>query len=648
MTTTEIRDGIEVVYIGPDEETPWEFLDWLHQRHHAIGFDVETGGSNPLDHFAPDFHVRMVSFAGTKQAWVLHGDRIADITAALNSKHVFVAHNATFDVLAVKKTYGMAPRAVIDTFLLALMVYPPAGSPEDVHLDDIADDDDADSPVLAADERHGLKPLSAMTGSRALVTAEADLMARFAEFLGPRPRGSEKAAEVKEWMGRGYATLPVEDPAYWVYNGLDGVFCLRVLRWLLAQWEGDPADIRRLLEQESHLGLMLAGVTWRGLRVDRNALSQVFFGATKAQTAMLPGFVELGVENPDSTKQVGPAFEELGVVNPVISEAGQLSTDKKRGLPRLREPDQPDEVRRLADLLVEWRGHKALRMKTREVDRIAVRSVDGRVHPSVNALKARTGRMSISNPALQNLPKKDQRIRAVFLAEEGHMLVGADFSQVEYRVAAALSRDPAMTAVFRAGVDLHDYTAEKLFGPEFTDAQRSIAKTVGFATLYGAGPKRIAATLNQPIEFCREVIDNFFEAYPGLRDYIAQTQSDTEIVSLSGRRTAIDPDKAYASTNYYIQGAARDLFADALLRLRLAGWGDSLWLVIHDEIILQVPDAQIDAAKAALTEAMTCTFRGIPITADPQVFGRRWGQLPADKPRGNGAEANDNSERKAA
>ena len=648
MTVSETRDGIEITYIDPDEETPWEFLDWLHQRHNAIGFDVETGGSNPLDHFAPDFHVRMVSFAGTKQAWVLHGGRVADITAALNSKHVFVAHNATFDVLAVKKTYGLAPRAVIDTYLLALMVYPPAGSAEDIYLDDIADDDD-DGPVLSADDRHGLKPLSAMTGSDALIQSEVALTARFAEVFGPRPRGSESAAEVRAWMGQGYSTLDVSDPVYWVYNGLDSVFCLRVLRWLLAQWQGDAGDIRRLLANESELGLMLAGVTWRGLRVDRDALSRVFFGASKAQTAMLPAFAELGVENPDSTKQVGPAFEALGVVNPVISDAGQLSTDKKRGLPRLREPDQPEAVRQLADLLVEWRGHKALRMKTREVDRIAVRSMDGRVHPSVNALKARTGRMSISNPALQNLPKKDQRIRAVFLAEQEHVLVGADFSQVEYRVAAALSRDVAMTKVLRDGVDLHDYTATQIFGPDFTEEQRSIAKTVGFATLYGAGPKKLAVTLGlASTSEARDIIDGFFSAYPQLEEYIQTTQQETEIVSLSGRRTAIDPDKAYASTNYYIQGAARDLFADALLRLRTAGWGDALWLVIHDEIILQVPHDQATAAYEALEQAMTCEFRGIPITADAKVLGDRWGQLPADEPNGNGADQDHNSERKAA
>jgi len=233
---TEIRDGITVTYVGPDEDTPAPFTDWLARRHRAIGFDAEAGGTNPLDPFSPEFHGRLVSFADENRAWVLHGDRKTDIVDALQSPHVFAAHNAAYDTLAVKQTYGVAPRAVLDTFLLALMVYPPASSQEDIFLDEDPDDEqDGYSAMLAADDRHKLKPLSAMTGSDALVRAEEALLARFTDLLGPRPRGSDAAAEVKHWMGRGYSTLDVADSAYWVYNGLDAVFCLRVLRWLLAQ-----------------------------------------------------------------------------------------------------------------------------------------------------------------------------------------------------------------------------------------------------------------------------------------------------------------------------------------------------------------------------------------------------------------------------
>ena len=175
-------------------------------------------------------------------------------------------------------------------------------------------------------------------------------------------------------------------------------------------------------------------------------------------------------------------------------------------------------------------------------------------------------------------------------------------------------------------------------------------------TLYGAGPKRLATTLGlASTEEARSIIDGFFGAYPALESYIRATQRDTEIISLSGRRTAIDPDKAYASTNYHIQGTARDLFADALLRLRAAGWGDALWLVIHDEIIMQVPQDRADAARAALEHAMTCVFRDIPITARATVLGPRWGQLPTEHTpsdekheKAEGHEGHERGERRAA
>src|SRR5690606_37913030 len=117
--------------------------------------------------------------------------------------------------------------------------------------------------------------------------------------------------------------------------------------------------------------------------------------------------------------------------------------------------------------------------------------------------------------------------------------------------------------------------------------------------------------------------------------------------SKSGRRTAVDPNRTYANTNYHIQGAARDVFADALLRLRATGWGDALWLVIHDEIILQVREEQAEEACRALEAAMNSTFMGVPIIAEAEVIGTRWGRLPEDETT-DGVEDVHTEERAAA
>lgn len=613
--TTKTVENMTITYVGEDD-APAEFLAWLEHPHHAIGFDVETGGPDPLNQFVDGFEVRLISFATEREAWVLHPCHHEAIITALRSDHVFVAHNAAFDTIAVRKAFGAVPANVVDTLLLALMVFPPSS--------EVEDDEDEE---LTPDERHRLKPLSLYTGSSALRDADDALHAWFEE-LTPRPRGGDGCNAVGAWEGRCYATAPVDDPRYWAYNGLDAVFCLRVLRMLLQRWEGEPGDIRALLINECRLGSMLNGITWRGLRVDRSALGALFRAAVDAQHDLVSSFAEFGVTNPASGPQVNKALTDLGVVNPVLTAAGAIGTDKTKGLPRLFDPDQPDGVRRLAALLLEFRDHGKLRSKTREISALVQKTGDGRTHPQLNALKARTGRMSISRPALQNIPKKDQRIRAAFLAEDGYVLVGADFSQVEYRVAAALSGDEEMIEVIRAGRDLHNHTASQIFGEDFTDAQRDQAKTVGFAVQYGSGARRIAGQIGASEEEAQGIIRGFFAAYPGLKKFLDRCGRKSLIVSKSGRRTSIDPNRSYASANYFIQGAARDLFADALLRLRVAGWGDALWLVIHDEIILQVPEDQAEQACAALEAAMNTTFMGVPITATAKVLGSRWGHLP--------------------
>lgn len=608
----EVED-IEIHYIAEDDD-PSGFLKWINQWHALVGFDVETGGPDPLDPFIDGFEVRLISFADEHFAWVLHPAHREAIREALASDHVFVAHNATFDVLAARRHFGVSPANVVDTLLLALMVFPPASEPDE--------EDD-----LAIDDRHRLKPLSTMTGSTALQDAD-NLLHEWFNQLEPRPRGGDQCDAVKGWEGRCYATAPVDDARYWVYNALDSVFCVRVLKWLRERWEGEPVDIRALLVNESVLNTVLTGVTWRGLRVDRPALGALYQAAVEAQQELLPEFVKLGVNNPASAPQVSEALQTLGVVKPVMSDAGQVSTDKTKGLPRLTEPDQPDEVRALAALLQAWRDHQKLRTKTREISALVQRGDGHRVHPQLNALKARTGRMSISRPALQNLPKKDQRIRAAFLAEQGHVLVGADFSQVELRVAAALSGDETLIEAIRAGRDLHDFTAEMIFGSGFTEEQRQKCKTVNFAVLYGAGPARVAAAIGGSFGEAEKLIEQLFRGYRGLKRYIAKVSKESLILSKSGRRTAVDPDRSYANLNYHIQGTARDVFADALLRLHESDWGDALWLVIHDEIILQVREDEAAQACAALEAAMTTTFLGVPITAEAKVLGARWGRLP--------------------
>lgn len=629
-----------VRYVAPEDELPEEFRSFITGQS-RIGLDIESGGLDPLAVMSRDWHCRLVGFGGKSSAWVLDGRRWEDIRWALDTGNragtAWVAHNAPFDALGCKRAYGVSPANVIDTLALALLIYPPdsAYALDDEHADEVP-----------LDDRHQLKPLSILTGSRALIDAEADLHAVFAEMLGPCPPGSDQAAGVKRWIGQGFTEVPADRPEYWIYNGLDAMFGLRVLNFLVTQWGGAKSDILRLLAAESRLGQMLAGPTWRGLRIDRDAMRVIYHAARAARNEMQPAFLALSSTlsdeqgvceelNPGSPKQVSELLSGLGVVKPVMSDAGLISTDKKFGLPRLLEADQPEPVRELAGLLKTWRGHTALAQKVREIDRLLPRSGDGRVHPRINPLQAKTGRMSIAEPALQNLPKKDTRIRSLFLADPGYVLVGADFAQIEYRVAAALSRDQHMINVIKSGIDLHTSTAGSIFGDAFLAEEiespkwnelRGYAKNCGFLTLYGGGPGNLVATSGGAISQSRaeQILAKFHATYPDLKKWSNRINRYTELVSLSGRRTAVDPSRTYANTNYSVQGPARDLFADALLNLRAAGWGDYLWLVIHDEILLMVPAELADEACKALEAAMNTTFLGVPILAEAEIRGERW------------------------
>lgn len=637
METANVRwnasTKLTVHFIGPDEQIPGEFYRFVEENH-RLGFDIESGGPDPLDPMAPGFEVRLVGFGSLTEAWVLAAEQVAAIKATLCTDRItFVAHNASFDTLAVRRHFGVNPLHVIDTLAGAVLLYPP-DSP------DTLDDEHADEVPL--DDRHQLKPLSIVCGTRCLVDAEDALHECFEELLGVRPVGSEQGGDVKRWTGAGFSTVDVDEPRYWTYNGLDAIIGLRLLGWLVSEWtreHGNTGDFLRLLEAESKLGQMLVGVRWRGQRIDKAALRKVYELGNAERDLLRPTFARLGVENPDSPLQVSDRLFLMGAVDPVLSDKGLISTNKKFGIPRLLEPDQPEAVRELVAELKIWRGHTALVRKVREIDKLLAVYGDGRVHPRVNPLQAKTGRMSISEPALQNLPKKDTRIRSVFIADPGWVIVGADFAQIEYRVAAGLSGDPALVAAVSSG-NLHKVTAASIFGEAFDPetyedsteglAMYGYAKNCGFLTLYGGGAANLVATSGGALSLnqAERILGKFNQTYPGLKRWSKRVNSQTEVVSRSGRRTAVDRDRTYANTNYHVQGAARDVFADSLLRLRAAGWADHLWLVIHDEILLHVPAELAEQACAALEAAMCGMWFGVPIEAQAEIRGDRWMALP--------------------
>ncbi len=267
--------------------------------------------------------------------------------------------------------------------------------------------------------------------------------------------------------------------------------------------------------------------------------------------------------------------------------------------------------------------------------------VSGRIHTSFNQTVTATGRLSSSEPNLQNIPVRSEvgwRIRQAFIASKGHWLLSADYSQIELRILAHLSQDQALIAAFTAGADVHRSTAAEIFGvqpSEVTAEMRRRAKVINFGIIYGMSPFGLASELDIPQEEAALYIERYFQTYRGVKAFIDRTVQEAReigfVSTLWGRRRAIPELKSSdqvvrqlgerLAVNTPIQGSAADLIKVAMIaifrRLRLERLGTRMILQIHDELLFEVPEAELEVAKRVAVEEMerAATLR-VPLKVD--------------------------------
>jgi DNA polymerase-1 len=263
---------------------------------------------------------------------------------------------------------------------------------------------------------------------------------------------------------------------------------------------------------------------------------------------------------------------------------------------------------------------------------------DGRVHTSFNQAGAATGRLSSSNPNLQNIPMRTpqgRQIRRAFVAPPGRVLVGADYSQIELRVMAHLSGDPNLIEAFRSGEDVHASTAQRLFGtagpppPEL----RARAKVVNFGIMYGMGARSLSQQMGISLSEAQEFIGHYFRVYARVREFLDGTVEEARrrgyVQTLLGRRRYLPQleslrggERAFAeraAINTPIQGSAADLVKLAMLRvhraLKRTRRSARLLLQVHDELLLEAPVEESDAVSETVrTEMETCFPLRVPLT----------------------------------
>ena len=409
---------------------------------------------------------------------------------------------------------------------------------------------------------------------------------------------------------------------------------------------GDNGSLARLFyEVEMPLVRVLAVMERTGVIIDDFALAQSSGVMTAEMQRIERHIREMSGSNLNisSPKQVGELlFDVLKISDkPRKTKSGQYVTDEEtlEGL-RAKHP--------VVGEILEYRGVKKLLSTYIDALPKLINGKTGRVHTSFNQTVTATGRLSSSNPNLQNIPIRDEQgkeIRKAFIASEGHVFMSADYSQVELRLMAHLSQDENMLAAFNADHDIHAATAANIYKvpiEEVTSDMRRKAKTANFGIIYGISTFGLSERLGVSRAEAKELIDGYFMSFPGVKDYIDTTienaRRDGYVETLLHRRRYL-PDinsrnanvRGYAERNAVnapIQGTAADIIKIAMVkiadRLKREGLKAEMLLQVHDELNFNVPLDEVERVKTLVKEEMEGAFSlSVPLRVDIGV-GQNW------------------------
>ena len=370
---------------------------------------------------------------------------------------------------------------------------------------------------------------------------------------------------------------------------------------------------------------VLAAMEREGILVDRTVLARLSGEFSKGADALEQQVHELAGEtfNPGSPKQIGEIlFGKLGLQGGRKTATGAWSTDSQ-----VMEDLAADGVE-LARKLLDWRQLTKLRSTYTDALTGHINPETGRVHTSYSLASTSTGRLSSTDPNLQNIPVRTaegRQIRTAFVAAPGHKLVSADYSQIELRVLAHIAGIDQLKKAFADGLDIHAMTASEMFDTPVEGMDPSIrrkAKAINFGIIYGISAFGLANQLAIPREEAGRYIKTYFERFPGIKDYMEHTKAfcraNGYVETVFGRRMHFPrikspnaSERAFqerASINAPIQGSAADIIRRAMIRmpqaLADAGLSARMLLQVHDELIFEVPDAEADATIKIASEVM--------------------------------------------
>ena len=458
------------------------------------------------------------------------------------------------------------------------------------------------------------------------------------EYLSKRKRSLTEVISKR----RSFTEVPIDEAASYAADTVTTTFELKELLFNKLKEENLMSVY---FDIEMPLIHVLADMEKAGVKVDTERLKHIAKELERELEGIRRRIYFLAGEefNINSPKQLSRVlFQNLGF-QPTRKTKTGFSTE----LSVLEELSASNELPR------EVLDYRSLnKLKTTYVDVLPqlVNPKTGRIHTSFNQTATATGRLSSSDPNLQNIPVRGdwgKRIRETIIAEEGNILLSADYSQVELRILAHLSQDRGLLDAFRNDLDIHSRTASELFSApidKVTSEMRRIAKIVNFGVIYGISPFGLSETLNISREDAKKYIEQYFDKHPGVKKYIEDTLQSAKgkgyVVTLFGRKRSVPELKTENSTirqqgerlaiNSPIQGTAADIIKIAMIQIekdfRDRGLKARMILQVHDELLFELPIQEHETVKDIVKEKMEKAVElSVPIKVDIGC-GRNWGE----------------------
>lgn len=582
-----------------------EFITWLGERRpwDAIAVDIETGelaGRDKKDALSP-WHgrIRLVQVGDGQRGWAIPWAEWAGVFYEAMNKFdgQIVCHNIAFEAkwFEIQSEWRMPWHKAHDTMIMAQLI-DPLGS-------------------------GALKRLTAqyVDGKAAALQSHLD--------------------EEMHKNGWTWGTVPTNFQPYWSYGALDTVLTMRLFEQF---WEkcGPGQPYARAYELEMATRKIVTRMELNGARIDLDYSQKKFDELTQyGESVKQWGKDSYGVSI-TSNIQLVRLMESLGAEITETTPSGQKSASADQ-LKALMISGSP-EVQQLAEVVLKQR--KSDKLANTYFKNFLTDNVNGFVHPSVKTMGARTGRMSITNPALQTLPKGDDTVRRAFLPkDDDHVIITSDLDQVEFRMFASLSQDENLINLFNmadaTGSDPFTEIGREIYQDptmQKSDKRRGLIKGVVYGRLYGAGVEKQAMTAGVPKPQMQAVSDAFDQRFPGMTLFqkkvedigMRRLRSEGQgyVNTWTGRRLPCDEDRVYTLTNYLIQGGAAEVFKSNLIKLDQADLTDLLIVPVHDEIVLNAPREDAIEIQRIVRQCMTTTEGwAVPLTADVDGPLENWG-----------------------